>query len=416
MNSSCRRWDISVRIKVDFVIRLVEYPDLSARQKVRQRNATVHPVNFQNNLRKSTKSGRLDAVLLKLSWWGMVSRGGRNKTAALSPGNRFSQWNQAVRALLPAWLKKLKADLLCSMKQDPLCYQNVACKNDPRSVRVRACISKTIRLFMSLCVEWEAWGVQNTALLHRQHLNMMTSFFWPCYLPTCTRWLMNSIPLCMRQPLQVSHHLWWSHLLAAWCVCVCVSDVTSGHSSCVISPIQWYTHQTSGGLCLYWGCDIKSILLQGSTKTACVFASVRMSLCQFVCTCRYLHLFVGVCGFAFMYARAVAWGNKEIRHREGAFKSSPTSQCHSNSLHLTRRNHNRGSRGIPHWHMTDTARLKGNSTLKWILCTGGMQGKHLLVAKTTHGIPPVYSIIYSIIEMWKQTKWVPGCQPDWIGS
>ena len=195
----------------------------------------------------------------------------------------------------------------------------------------------------------------------------------------------------------------WSHLLAALWMCVCVSDVTSGHSSCVISPIQWYTHQTSEGLRLYWGCDIKSILLQGSTiKTACVFVSVRMSLCRFVCTRSYSHLFVGVCGFAFMYARAVAWGNKEIRHREGALKSSPTSQCHSNSLHLTRRNHNRGSRGIPHWHMTDTARLKGNSTPKRILCTGGMQGKHLLVAKTTQDKSRVYSVILSIREMWKQ--------------
>lgn len=49
---------------------------------------------------------------------------------------------------------------------------------------------------------------------------------------------------------------------------------------------------------------------------------------------------------------------------EAAFKGSPTSQCHSNSLHLAQRNHNRGSRGIPHWHMTDNSSLKGNSTLK----------------------------------------------------
>ena len=129
--------------------------------------------------------------------------------------------------------QKLSADLLCSMKQDPLSYQNVACKNDLRCVCVRTCISKTIRLFMSLCVEWEAWGVQNTARLHCRHLNMMTSFYWPCYLPTCTRWLMNSIPLCMRQPLQVSHHLSATHDHTFWqpcgCVCVCLMSLVGIH-------------------------------------------------------------------------------------------------------------------------------------------------------------------------------------------
>lgn len=64
-------------------------------------------------------------------------------------------------------------------------------------------------------------------------------------------------------------------------------------------------------------------------------------------------------------------GNKEIRRREGALKRVPTSQCHSYSLHLTHRNHNRGSGGIPRRCMTDGSRLKGNSTLKQILCTGG---------------------------------------------
>lgn len=295
--------------------------------------------------------------------------------------------------------QKLSADLLCSMKQDPLSYQNVACKNDLRCVRVRACISKTkINNYLCHCVSSEKCEVYKTP---------------PVFIAGTWTWWHHFIDHVTYLPAPDGS---WTAFLFVWgnhCrylttsqppmitpsgslvdVCVCVSDVTSGHSSCVISPIQWYTHQTSEGLRLYWGCDIKSILLQGSTiKTACVFVSVRMSLCRFVCTRSYSHLFVGVCGFAFMYARAVAWGNKEIRHREGALKSSPTSQCHSNSLHLTRRNHNRGSRGIPHWHMTDTARLKGNSTPKRILCTGGMQGKHLLVAKTTQDKSRVYSVI-----------------------
>ncbi len=99
--------------------------------------------------------------------------------------------------------------------------------------------------------------------------------------------------------------------------------------------------------------------------------------CMSVCVCLQLLAFIHWC--ISIHVRACQCvGNKEIRHREGAFKSSPTSQCHSNSLHLTQRNHNRGSGGIPHWHMTDGSRLKGNSTLKLILCTGGIHSRYLL--------------------------------------
>lgn len=97
-----------------------------------------------------------------------------------------------------------------------------------------------------------------------------------------------------------------------------------------------------------------------------------------VCLCGCVCVLAGTCIYSLVFhVRACQCvGNKEIRHREGVFKSSPTSQCHSNSLHLTQRNHNRGSRGIPHQHMTDSSRPKGNSTLKLILCTGGIYDRH----------------------------------------
>lgn len=125
---------------------------------------------------------------------------------------------------------------------------------------------------------------------------------------------------------------WYDHTFCKMCVRE-VTEIKSIHNT-------HNKHQQPVCLC---GCDIKRILFPRSisSRSVCMFAAP----CVLAGTCTHSHLLI----------RPHSWvqalqseGNKKsawITHRQGVFKSAPTSQCHSNSLHLTYRNHNRGRVG-----------------------------------------------------------------------
>lgn len=102
--------------------------------------------------------------------------------------------------------------------------------------------------------------------------------------------------------------VFWTAFLFVW-GSLCTTDMItpSGWVTCVWENFEmsthlrwpaWYndTHQTSGGLCSYWGYDNTSIFLQGSTNSTCIAACVRGS----ACTCRHLQWFTCVCVFPFI--------------------------------------------------------------------------------------------------------------------
>lgn len=199
--------------------------------------------------------------------------------------------------------------------------------------------------------------------------------------------LLNNIPLCMRQPRLLCHHLCntWSNLLGDVCAYVCVCEVTENYLRCSewafivcdqFSPVHdTHTRHLEGRA--FIGVMTLRVYSYRDQQAAWVCACLRTNVCLQVLAFTHWCLCVSIHVRAFQ-----SEGNKEIRRiilRERAFKSVRLPPSVTAIAFISPRETTTEHKGgILHWHMTDSSRLKGNSTLKHILCTGGLYSRHLL--------------------------------------